>query len=386
MIERTLTTEAKRITEHFPVLIITGPRQSGKTTLCKMAFPDYKYVNMENPDTRETVISDPMTFLKGNTNGMIIDEAQRFPELFSYIQSIVDEDKSMRFILSGSNNFILMEKITQSLAGRAALLTLLPLSIAEIKTDITTDQLIFNGFYPAVWGDGRPPFDVYSNYYSTYVERDLRQMINIRDLDIFRQFIRLMASRVANEFNASHISNDIGVDVKTVQHWLSILSSSYITFTLPPYYRNIGKRIIKSHKLYFYETGLVCYLLGIENAEQIATHPLRGALYENMVVSEFHKKYFNRGRTPHLYFYRDSSQKEIDLIDELGYNKLYTYEIKAAKRYSTQFTAGLDYFKKIYGDIVQGGDILYDGDETIDIKNGTCHNWKKEFQPTRTNQ
>jgi len=344
-----------------------------------MAFPDYKYVNMENPDTRETVISDPMTFLKGNTNGMIIDEAQRFPELFSYIQSIVDEDKSMRFILSGSNNFILMEKITQSLAGRAALLTLLPLSIAEIKTDITTDQLIFNGFYPAVWGDGRPPFDVYSNYYSTYVERDLRQMINIRDLDIFRQFIRLMASRVANEFNASHISNDIGVDVKTVQHWLSILSSSYITFTLPPYYRNIGKRIIKSHKLYFYETGLVCYLLGIENAEQIATHPLRGALYENMVVSEFHKKYFNRGRTPHLYFYRDSSQKEIDLIDELGYNKLYTYEIKAAKRYSTQFTAGLDYFKKIYGDIVQGGDILYDGDETIDIKNGTCHNWKKEL-------
>jgi len=377
MIYRELTSEAKRILEYFPILILTGPRQSGKTTLCKMAFPDFQYVNLENPDVRETIIDDPMTFLKGNVNGMIIDEAQQYPELFSYIQVLVDEDKSLRFILSGSNNFTLMEKITQSLAGRAALLTLLPLSMAELQPDVTTDELLFKGFYPAIWGDGRPPFDVYSNYYSTYVERDLRQLINIKDLDLFRQFVRLMASRVANEFNASHISNELGIDVKTVQHWLSILTTSYITFTLPPYYRNIGKRIIKSHKLYFYETGLVSYLLGIESPEQIATHPLRGALFENMVVSEYHKRYFNRGRTPHLFYYRDSSQKEVDLVDELGYNRLYTYEIKSAKRYNTQFGAGLDYFKKLYGEAVIGGDILYDGEETINIKNRTCHNWRE---------
>lgn len=377
MIYRELTSEVKRILEYFPILILTGPRQSGKTTLCKMAFPDFQYVNLENPDVRETVINDPMSFLKGNVGGMIIDEAQQYPELFSYIQVLVDEDKSLRFILSGSNNFTLMEKITQSLAGRAALLTLLPLSMSELQPDISTDQLLFKGFYPAIWGDGRPAFDVYSNYYSTYVERDLRQLINIKDLDLFRQFVRLMASRVANEFNASHISNELGIDVKTVQHWLSILSTSYITFTLPPYYRKIGKRIIKSHKLYFYETGLVSYLLGIESPEQIATHPLRGALFENMVVAEYHKRYFNRGRTPHLYFYRDSSQKEVDLIDELGYNRLYTYEIKSAKRYNTQFSAGLDYFKKLYGEYVESGDILYDGDETINIKGGTCHNWRE---------
>ena len=376
MINRELKEELLRVSEDFPVLILTGPRQSGKTTLCKMAFPDYSYVNLENPDTREKIVADPMTFLKGNRSGMILDEAQRYPDMFSYIQVLVDEDKSMRFILSGSINFTLMEKITQSLAGRAALMTLLPLSIKELNTDTVTDELMFKGFYPAVWGDGRRPYDVYSNYYRTYIERDLRQLVNIKDLDLFRQFVRLMASRVANEFNASHISNELGIDQKTVQHWLGILTTSYIAFMLPPYYRNIGKRIVKAHKLYFYDTGLVCYLLGLEGSEQVATHPLRGALFENMVVAEFQKQSFNRGRTPHLFYYRDNTQKEVDLIEEPSYGQLHAYEIKSARRFNTQFCSGIDYFRKLYGDSVVGGKVLYDGDESITTKETFCQNWR----------
>ena len=322
-------------------------------------------------------MADPMTFLKGNKNGMILDEAQRLPELFSYIQALVDEDKALRFVLSGSNNFTLMERITQSLAGRAALLTLLPLSVAEINPTITSDELMYSGFYPAVWGDGQRPYDVYSNYYRTYVERDLRQLINVKDIDLFRQFVRLMASRVANEFNASRISNEIGVTVKTVQQWLSILITSYIAFTLPPYYRNIGKRIVKAPKLYFYETGLVNYLLGLESPEQVATHPLRGAMFENMVVSEFYKRRFNQGKTPNLFYYRDNTQKEVDLIEEEGFGRLYAYEIKSAKRFNTDFLAGLDYFKKLYGSDVVGGAVLYDGDGLDGASQTICQNWRR---------
>ncbi len=378
MIDRELKDEALRLAADFQVLILTGPRQSGKTTLCKMAFPTYRYVNLENPDTRELLVRDPISFLKENKEGMIVDEAQLYPDLFSYIQVLVDEDKSLHFVLSGSNNFTLMERITQSLAGRAALLMLLPLSVSEVGTSHATDELLYGGFYPGVWGDGKKPYDVYSNYYRTYIERDLRQLINIKDLDLFRQYVRLMASRVATEMNASHVSNEIGIDVKTVQNWLSILNTSYITFTLPPYYRNIGKRIVKAHKLYFYDVGLVCYLLGLENVAQVATHPLRGALFENMVVAEFYKRYFNRGRTPHLYFYRDSTQKEVDLIEEQTFDQLHIYEIKSAKRYNSQFAAGLDYFKKLYGEKVTNATVLYDGDESATFNGVLCQNWREK--------
>lgn len=378
MIDRELKNEALRLAADFQVLILTGPRQSGKTTLCKMAFPTYRYVNLENPDTRELLVRDPISFLKENKEGMIVDEAQLYPDLFSYIQVLVDEDKSLHFVLSGSNNFTFMERITQSLAGRAALLMLLPLSVTEVGTSHATDELLYGGFYPGVWGDGKKPYDVYSNYYSTYIERDLRQLINIKDLDLFRQFVRLMSSRVATEMNASHVSNEIGIDVKTVQNWLSILNTSYITFTLPPYYRNVGKRIVKAHKLYFYDVGLVCYLLGLENVAQVATHPLRGALFENMVVAEFYKRYFNRGRTPHLYFYRDSSQKEVDLIEEQTFDQLHIYEIKSAKRYNSQFAAGLDYFKKLYGEKVTNATVLYDGDESATFNGVLCQNWREK--------
>ena len=378
MIDRELKNEALRLAADFQVLILTGTRQSGKTTLCKMAFPTYRYVNLENPDTRELLVRDPISFLKENKEGMIVDDAQLYPDLFSYIQVLVDEDKSLHFVLSGSNNFTFMERITQSLAGRAALLMLLPLSVTEVGTSHATDELLYGGFYPGVWGDGKKPYDVYSNYYSTYIERDLRQLINIKDLDLFRQFVRLMASRVATEMNASHVSNEIGIDVKTVQNWLSILNTSYITFTLPPYYRNVGKRIVKAHKLYFYDVGFVCYLLGLENMAQVATHPLRGALFENMVVAEFYKRYFNRGRTPHLYFYRDSTQNEVDLIEEQTFDQLHIYEIKSAKRYNSQFAAGLDYFKKLYGEKVTNATVLYDGDESATFNGVLCQNWREK--------
>lgn len=384
MINRILESELLRLNDSFQVLILTGPRQSGKTTLCKMAFPNYQYFNLENPDTRAQLADDPISFLKANTSGMILDEAQHFPELFSYIQVLVDENKSLHYVLSGSNNFTLMEKVSQSLAGRAALLTLLPLSIEEVASTEPTDNLMLNGFYPAIWGDGKAPYDVYSNYYQTYIERDLRQLINIKDLNLFRQFVRLMASRIACEFNASHVTNDLGIDVKTAQHWLSILTTSYITFTLPPYYRNVGKRIVKAHKLYFYDTGLICYLLGIENVNQISTHPLRGAIFENLVIAEYVKKRFNQGRTPNLYFYRDSSQKEVDLIDEVAFDQLRVYEIKSARRFNTQFATGINYFQKLYGEKIESRSILYDGDETINTSDYTCINWRAALLSTNT--
>lgn len=261
-------------------------------------------------------------------------------------------------------------------------LTLLPLSVSEINSNASSDELMFNGFYPAVWGDGRLPYDVYSNYYNTYIERDLRQLINIKDLELFRQFMRLMASRVANEFNASRISNEIGIDVKTVQNWLSILSTSYIAFTLPPYYRNIGKRIVKAPKLYFYDIGLVCYLLGLESPTQVATHPLRGAMFENMVVAEFYKRSLNQGKTPHLFYYRDNTQKEVDLIEEESFGQLHAYEIKSAKRFNTQFCAGIDYLKKLYKESVIGGTVLYDGEEALHLNQIDYRPWRSLFQGT----
>lgn len=380
MINRELIGEVLRIGTSFQVLILTGPRQSGKTTLCKMAFPNYRYINLENPETRAMLVADPITFLKDNPNGMILDEAQQFPELFSYIQVLVDENKTLRYVLSGSNNFTLMEKVTQSLAGRAALLTLLPLTVEEIGGTHQTDEFMLKGFYPGVWGDGKAPKDVYSNYYRTYIERDLRQLVNIKDLDLFGQFVRLMGSRVSCEINASHASNDLGIDVKTVQHWLSILNTSYITFTLPPYYRNVGKRIVKAHKLYFYDTGLVCYLLGIENVSQLAMHPLRGALFENMVVAEFMKRRFNQGEVPHLFYYRDSQQKEVDLVEEQTFDRLQVYEIKSAMRFNNQFVAGIDYFRKLYNDKVKSGSVLYDGEETLRIGEYSCLNWREALK------
>lgn len=367
MITRLLDSEIRRLANLFPVVIVNGPRQSGKTTLCKMAFEQFEYINLENIATRGMVASDPLNYLKQHSSGLVIDEAQRLPELFSYIQVLVDEDKSRRYILTGSSNFALLGNVGQSLAGRAAILTLLPFAIEEMPNAMeqTTNTLMLKGGYPAVWCNGQSPQDVYSNYYTTYVERDLLQLVNIHNLSQFQQFVRLSAGRVSCEFNASDFANELGCDLKTIQHWNSILETSYITFMLPPYYRNIGKRIIKTPKRFFYDTGLICFLLGIENEQQLETHPLRGAIFENMVVAEMVKRKYHHGRRPNFYFYRDKSQKEVDLIEEETFEQLRAYEIKSAQSFHPQFTKGLEYFHGLYGEKVISTTVLYDGNEAL---------------------
>ena len=364
---------------YFKIITITGPRQSGKTTLCKKIFPDYAYVNLEDISIREQATTDPKAFLLSFTSGVIIDEAHNCPELFSYLQVISDNYPDRRYVITGSSNFALLENITQSLAGRTSVLTLLPLSIQELTDkldDTTTDTLILNGSYPAVWAGLQPRQMLYSNYYATYVERDVRRIVNVTNIRDFQTFIRLSAGRIGTEFNASSLSNDVGVSVKTIQSWLSILATSYIVFTLPPFYENIGKRLIKAPKLYFFDTGLLCYLLGIENEQQLAVHPLRGAIYENLVVAEAYKQMTNQGKEPNLYFYRDSSQTEVDLLHQRGYT-YEAYEIKSSQTYTKDFLKGLNYLTKLLDKRLTRSAIIYTGSEELDTPLNGIINYRK---------
>lgn len=378
LINRKLESEISRLIKHFPVITITGPRQSGKTTLCKEMFPEFAYVNIEDPITRAQLIADPRKFFDLYPDGLIIDEAHHYPDLFSFIQVTVDQDPARRFILTGSSNFSLLEKVTQSLAGRTAILTLLPLSLHELGDRIegvSTDTLMLNGCYPAVWSKDFPRADLYKNYYSTYLERDVRQIINIKDMNMFQTFIRLSAGRVGTEFNASGLSGEVGTTVKTITNWLSVLNASYIAYTLPPYYENIGKRLVKSPKLYFYDTGLVCYLLGIENEQQLSAHPLRGAIFENMVVNEAMKNRLNKAKDPNLYFYRDKSQKEVDLLHLTGY-QLQAYEIKSGQSYHKEYYKGIDYLKDIFKERLTRSALIYDGTDEIPTEENGAYNFR----------
>lgn len=382
MIDRILKSELRRLSSDFSVVLLTGPRQSGKTTLTKATFPDYDYVTLENMDVRSMVQSDPIGFLTSHKHGLIIDEAQHLPELFSFLQIVVDEHKEYRYLLTGSCNFSLMEQIGQSLAGRAAILRLPPLSVQELhEFDLSdTDALMLRGFYPGVWGDGKKPYDVYANYYSTYIERDLRQLVNVRNLSAFQQFIKLLAGASGCEFNAAKFANAIGVDLKTIQSWLNTLEASYIVFKLPPYHKNIGKRIVKAHKVYFYDVGLACYLLGIESEDQLSVHPLRGNLFENMVVAEFVKRRLNIGKEPNLFFYRDSSQKEVDIIEEQSYDSFAAYEVKSSKRYNGDFSKGLEYIAGLYPHQCKVKSVIYDGAAELDSDKVSCLNFRSVFK------
>lgn len=373
-IKREIEKEFKRIKNLFPVVIITGPRQSGKTTLCRNVFPDYNYINLERISIREQIMESPEAFLIENKAGVIIDEAQRAPDLFSYLQVVVDEHPESHFILTGSSNFMLMEKVTQTLAGRAGTLTLLPLSFSEISDyESSTDELLLKGGYPAVWSKQIPVKDVSQNYYTTYIERDVRQLLNVKDIIKFQTFIRLCAGRVGTVFNASALSNEVGVSGVTIQEWLSVLEASYVLFRLPPFYRSIGKRLIKSSKIYFCDTGLACYMLGIEDVKQLEIHPLRGAIFENYVVLEFLKNRFNNGNRSNLSFYRDKSQREVDLIQENG-NDIFAYEIKSAKSFHENFVKNLNYIKEFLGATLKSAQVIYDGDfEIKSPDNGTVN-------------
>lgn len=363
----------KEALTYFDVIVITGPRQAGKTTLCKKLLPEYAYINLEDIALREQVALDPKAFLEAYPQGLVIDEVHNLPELFSYIQVAVDEYPDRRYILTGSSNFSLMEKVTQSLAGRAALFTLLPLSLAEVSDKIeglSDDTLMLNGGYPAVWGKKQPRQMLYSNYYATYVERDVRQIINVSDLRAFQNFIRLSAGRVGTEFKASSLSNAVGVSVKTIQSWLSVLQASYIVYTLPPFYENIGKRLVKSPKLYFYDTGLLCFLLGIETEQQLAVHPLRGEIFENMVINNVVKSATNKGRTPQLFFYRDRSQYEVDLLCQKGW-EYEAYEIKSSATFTKSYFDGITYLKKLLNERLVRSAVVYAGkQELASMENG----------------
>lgn len=356
-----------KIEESFPfysVIIVTGPRQAGKTTLCRYLFPDYKYYNLENPSIKDIVNNDPSKFIFDIKEGLIIDEIQHLPQLLSYIQVCVDENPHRKFILTGSSDFALMENITQSLAGRAALFTLLPFSFREIEEYVenqSADELMLNGFYPGVIVKKTPTDIFYSNYVSTYLERDLRNIKAIENLDLFRLFMKVLASRASCEFNSSSISAEIGVSAPTIRKWLGLLKTSYITFTLQPYYINIGKRLSKTPKVYFYDTGLLCYLLDIHNYTELQNHPLRGAIFENLALTQFIKEKFNRKATWDLYFYRENKGREIDVLKTQGMD-LNLYEIKSSKTFNKDFLSNLKVIKNLLGDKVVSSTLIYDGE------------------------
>lgn len=348
--DRDIKDKALSLLSKFPLLAITGPRQSGKTTFARRLKPYYTYVNLELPEARNFAKADPLAFLRSYQNGVILDEVQWVPELFSYLQVLTDKRNiAGEYILTGSQNFLLSNQITQSLAGRVAMLNLLPFSMHELSPHVTIpswEELVVNGGYPRKYQFDIAPNDYYPNYIQTYIERDLRQILNVMDLGNFQKFLQLLAGRVGQIFNQSNFSNELGIDQKTVNAWLSVLETSFIAFRLPSYYRNFNKRILKSSKVYFYDTGVLSSLLGIKKTEDMNVHFARGPLFENMVILELMKKELNEGNKPALYYWRDSNQNEVDLLQEKD-GKLTAIEIKSSETYHSDFLKGLKYFQKI---------------------------------------
>jgi predicted AAA+ superfamily ATPase len=364
MYYREITPELQELAKQYPVVTVTGPRQSGKTTLVRHTFPNKPYINLEALDTQELIKSDFRAFLSRYPEGAILDEIQCVPELLSYIQVIVDERKHKgMFILTGSHQLQLHEAITQSLAGRTALLNLLPLSLSEMHQagiEISLDEALLRGGYPRIFSDGLDPTKAYRNYFQTYVERDLRQLINIKDLVQFQRFIRICAGRIGQLLNLEGIGNDVGISSNTVKEWISILEASFILFRIQPYHENFGKRIIKSSKLYFTDVGLASYLLGIETITQIERDPLRGNLVENLIVTELIKSRLNQGKDPHLYFFRDTHGHEVDLIFQSGH-QLVPIEIKASQTFNQDFLKNLRFFQELVGERMPKGVLIYSG-------------------------
>lgn len=376
---RQLEEEALSMASQYPIVTIIGPRQSGKTTLVKKLFPHKPYVSLENLDERSFAENDPRAFLERFPQGAILDEIQRQPNLLSYIQGIVDEtDLKGMFILTGSHQLALHESITQSLAGRTAILKLLPYSIHELSQNslsFTLDDFLFNGMYPRVYKDHINPTKFYRDYVQTYVERDVRKMINLKDLALFQQFLKLCAGRIGQVLNFTSLSNDLGVSYHTVNHWISILEASFLVFRLQPYFQNFGKRIIKSPKLYFTDVGLATYLLDISSVEQLLRDPLRGNLVENFIICDLVKNRLNQGFEPSFYFYRDSNNNEIDLIFKTG-NLLIPIEIKASKTFNTLFLKGLKYFHDLTQERSPTGLLIYAGEQEQRIENFHVINFK----------
>ncbi len=363
MITREITDRLVALFQQYPFVTVTGPRQAGKTTLCRAAFPHLKYVNMEAPDQRLFAESDPRGFLSRLGDGAILDEIQRVPQLLSYLQVLADEiGRNSLFVLTGSEQFRLSETISQSLAGRTALLCLLPFSLEEREragASGKVDDILYSGCYPRIHDQKLEPRQALGDYFETYVERDVRRIGEIRNFTSFRRFVRLCAGRVGQLLNLASLGADAGVSHTTARHWMSILEASYVVFQLPPFFANIRKRLIKSPKLYFYDVGLASYLIGIEHAWQIATHPLRGALFENAVVAEALKYLFNRGRRSNLSFFRDTRGLECDLLYEMG-NRIGAIEIKSGATVASDYFTALDRVGKLLPQVSRRG-LVYGG-------------------------
>lgn len=366
-IQRIISSKIEDSINHYPTVTLTGPRQSGKSTLCKHLFPDYTYVSLERIATRQQASNDISSFLDSLGSKAIIDEVQHVPELLSDIQCRVDDNPQLKYILTGSSNFSLLKNVTQSLAGRTAVFTMPPFVNEEIReycSRVDTDHLLFNGSYPGVIAKGIPAYDFYQNYYDSYVERDLRNLLKVNNLLTFDKFVRLLALRVGSEFNASAMAREIGVASVTINEWLNLLVASYLVFILPPFYNNFGKRLTKIPKIYFYDSGLLCSLLGIRNPEELAGHLMRGQIFENYAVAEMRKEADIHHRKSSLYFYRENRGIEVDIVKENMFgvdNSL--YEIKSSKTFRSEFMSNMKRAKEVIPG-AKTQTLIYDG-ETI---------------------
>lgn len=347
MIDRSIAHTVKKLAKGYPAVAVTGPRQSGKTTLARMLYPRKAYVSLEDPDVRSLAEEDPRSFLARYEHGAILDEVQRCPDLFSYLQTVLDSSSRMgRFILTGSQQFGLRSGITQSLAGRIAMVQLLPFSYDEIhKKPPALDKVLYTGLYPPIHDRKLEPSAWYANYMQTYIERDVRQMTNVRDLSTFQRFVKLCAGRTGQLLNLSQLATDAGVTHNTAKAWISVLEASYLVFLLQPHHRNFNKRMIKTPKLYFYDTGLAAWLLGIREEKQLEVHPLRGSVFECWIISELVKMQFNRGLPSSLYFWRDREGHEVDVLIEKA-DTLVPIEIKSGQTLNSDFFRGLAYWNR----------------------------------------
>ena len=397
MIKRTLQTVLRKTSTQYPVITITGPRQSGKTTLVRAAFPRHDYVSLEDHDQREYAREDPRGFLAQFSGSVILDEVQRTPELFSYIQTRVDADvRPGRFVLSGSQNFLLLKEVSQSLAGRCAIFHLLPFSRSELErrraislsrlgrelprkkrgsgSDAGVMETLFRGFYPQIHDKGLDPQRWFRGYYQTYVERDVREILNVGDIEAFGRFVRLCAGRNGQLLNLTSLGNDCGITHTTARRWLSILEASFLVLILRPHHRNFSKRLIKAPKLYFLDSGLLCYLLRILSPADLRHHALRGSIFETFVVAELLKNYLHRGEEPDLYFWRDSSGHEIDVLLERG-RELMPIEIKSAETMASDFLAGIRFWRKLVRDPKAPAALIYAGDRAFLREGVAVYRW-----------
>ena len=381
MVPRSALPTLYSLAEGYPILVVTGPRQSGKTTLVQAAFPKKAYASLENPDERAFAVEDPKGFLARFPDGAIIDEAQHCPALFSYLQTLVDRDRRMGlFVLTGSQQLGLLSGVTQSLAGRAGVLQLLPFRLSELRAaaielgDLET--LLLRGLYPPLYDRKLSPSQWYGNYVLSYIERDVRQIANVHDLNLFQRFLRLCAARTGQLLNLSNLGNECGIAQGTARAWLSVLEAGYIVFRLPPHHRNLGKRVIKTPKLYFYDTGLAANLLAIQDAGHLAVHPIRAALFETLVVSEWLKRRYNAGLMSNLYFWRDNVGTEVDLIVEEGSAER-PIEIKSSRTVTAELFAGLRKWLKYADSQTDAAMLVYAGDESYRRSEIEVRSWRE---------